>query len=163
MHVCKALLSCKSICDVKSGIDPYVFWHRHETNGGSYIIEKKKRLSNCKEAFDPKNKCFRVRCTLKHFAQTCKIYSKIVTLRWLAVSLILLTLNRPERRWKRKLKILFVYGNRTDNWRKGLFVSIFMQFGRWAVGETKDAEQSLRWTVETCWSRVPTKNERTPF
>ena len=54
MHVCKALMSCKSICDVKSGIDPYLFWHGHETNGGSYIIKKKNVWATARMHFTQK-------------------------------------------------------------------------------------------------------------
>ena len=81
MHFCKELIQCKSVCDVKSGIDPLPFWLGREQKMLGFsqlwkpikwqdLLEKRKKwpqcvLNRCKDSFSRK-KYFGVRCTLKH-------------------------------------------------------------------------------------------------
>lgn len=52
MHVYKDL-PCKSVCDVKSGIEKRPLWHSHETNGAYYFVDPK---TFKKQRFVKKNK-----------------------------------------------------------------------------------------------------------
>ena len=80
MHVFKGLMRCKSICDVKPGLDPYPLlarsWERWWLDFVSFIahkivkieFKKAKCISNrCNDLFKRK-KYFGFRCTLKRNA-----------------------------------------------------------------------------------------------
>ena len=87
MHVYKDLIQCKSVCDVKPGIDPYPYLLGRGTDDGqiSYLLQPVKSqnlvsktqsvLNRCKDLFEQK-KYFGVRCTLT----TANIHLKIESL-----------------------------------------------------------------------------------
>ena len=77
MHVFKGLIRCKSICDVKPGLDPYPLlarsWERWWLDFVSFIAHKKVKIkfkkakcvsNRCNDLFKRK-KYFGFRCTLK--------------------------------------------------------------------------------------------------